>query len=132
MKRWTAAKILVAEEFQSFPQLIRQVLRARLEFQVIGEASDGLDAIQKALKLQPDLVLLDVGLPKLNGIEVVRRLNELAAPPKVLFISQMSPDVVPEALRAGAKGFVQKMRVVRDLLPAIDAVLKNERFIGGG
>jgi len=126
-------KILIVEDFEPFRKLIFLILKERLEFQVVGEASDGLLALQKVQQLQPDLILLDVGLPNLNGIGVARRLRKVAVPPKILFLAQeSSPDVVGEALRLGALGYVHKARTVSDLLPAVDAVLRGERFVSSG
>jgi CheY-like chemotaxis protein len=100
------------------------------EFQVIGQASDGLEALQKATELQPDLILLDIGLPKLNGIETARRVRKLAPDIRILFFSQYSSsDVVQEALGTGALGYVHKLHARSELLPAIKAVLAGKRFV---
>jgi DNA-binding NarL/FixJ family response regulator len=91
--------------------------------------SDGLEAVQKAKELQPDLILLDIGLPKLNGIEVAKRVRRFAPIARLLFVSQeSSSDVVRETFRLGAQGYVHKPRAQSDLLPAIDAVLGGKRF----
>ena len=98
---------------------------------VIGEASDGLEAIQKARELRPDLILMDIGLPKLNGIEAARRVCRLLPNAKILFISmETSADIVKEVFRAGAVGYVQKPHVGSELLPAIEAILSGKQFIG--
>ena len=97
------------------------------------EASDGTEALEKAEKLQPDLVVLDIGLPKLNGIEVAKRLRQLAPQAIILFLSQEpSSDVVREALRMGALGYVHKARAGSELLPAIEAVLGGNRYVSRG
>jgi CheY-like chemotaxis protein len=107
-------------------------LEKRPEFQIIGQASDGLEAIQKAEELQPDLILLDIGLPKLNGMEAAKRIRIVAPHTKILFVSQESDsDVVGEALNVGALGFVHKIRARSDLLPAIEAVHHGRRFVSG-
>jgi DNA-binding NarL/FixJ family response regulator len=125
-------KILVVEDFEQFRRFIVSALQRRPQFQVT-EASNGLEALQEAETLQPDLVLLDIGLPHLNGMEVARRLRKLAPAAKILFVSQeRSPDVVREALRLGALGYVQKPRAGSDLLPAIDAALEGRRFVSAG
>jgi DNA-binding NarL/FixJ family response regulator len=125
-------KILVVEDFEQFRRFIVSALQRRPQFQVT-EASNGLEALQEAETLQPDLVLLDIGLPHLNGMEVARRLRKLAPAAKILFVSQeRSPDVVREALRLGALGYVQKPRAGSDLLPAIDAALEGRRFVSTG
>lgn len=90
--------------FQPFQQFISSTLRERPEWQVICEVADGLEAVQKAEELQPDLILLDIGLPKLNGIEAARRIGTLAPQSKILFLSQESSvDVVREAISWGAR-----------------------------
>jgi len=76
-----AIRILVVEDFEPFRRLVRRHLERRPEFQIIGEVADGLEAVQKAKELQPDLVLIDIGLPTLNGIEAARRIREVAPPP---------------------------------------------------
>ena len=122
-------RILVVEDFKPFRQVIRSELRKRVEFQVT-EASDGLDAIRKTEEQQPDLILLDIGLPNLNGLEVAKRVQEMPNHPKILFVSlESSLDVVREALNLGALGYVHKLRAFSDLLPAVDAVLGGKRFV---
>jgi DNA-binding NarL/FixJ family response regulator len=124
-----APKILVVEDFERFRQFVVSTLQQSGKFQIV-EASAGLEALQKVEEQQPDLVLLDIGLPNLNGIEVARRLRRLAAPPKIVFLSQeSSPEVVGEALSLGALGYVHKLRTGSDLLPAIEAALEGRRFV---
>jgi len=126
-------KILVVDDFEGFRRFVCSVLQQRAEFQVIGQAADGLEALQKAEQLQPDLILLDIGLPKLNGLETAKRLPMFAPHAKILFISQeTSPDVAQETFRLGAQGYVHKLRATRELLPAIEAVLRGKRFVSSG
>ena len=123
-----SSKILVAEDFENFRRFVCTLLQQKAELQ-IAQTSDGLEAIQCAQELHPDLVLLDIGLPSLNGLDVARRLREFAPAVKILFLSQeSSPEVVREALSLGA-GYVHKARAQSDLLPAIDAVLEGKRFV---
>jgi DNA-binding NarL/FixJ family response regulator len=118
-------KILVVEDYERFRGFVCSLLQQRSDFQ-ITEASDGLEAVQKAEALQPDLILLDIGLPKLNGIEVARHH---AVTTRILFLSQeSSADVIREALSLGA-GYVHKPCAQSDLLPAIEAVLEGKRFV---
>jgi DNA-binding NarL/FixJ family response regulator len=125
-------RILVVDDFESFRRFVCSVLQQREEFQVT-EASNGLEAVQKAEELQPDLILLDIGLPNLNGLEVAKRVRKLAPAAKILFVSQeSSPDVVREALSLGALGYVHKPRCQTDLLPAIEAVLRGKPYVGSG
>jgi DNA-binding NarL/FixJ family response regulator len=98
--------------------------------QVIDEASDGLEAVQKAEELQPDLILLDIGLPKLNGIDAAHQILGLVPTVNILFVSQNSnADVVEAALCNGAKGYVWKQETSRDLVPAIEAILGGAHFV---
>ena len=123
--------ILVVEDIEGFRQLVCSLLQPRAEFQV-ELASDGLEAVQKAKELQPDLLLLDIGLPSLNGMEVARRVRKLAPAAKILFFSvESDPDLVAEALALG-EGYIHKPRVQTDLLPAVEAVLGGEQFVSDG
>jgi DNA-binding NarL/FixJ family response regulator len=104
-------------------------LEKRPEFQIVGQASDGLEAIQKAAMLQPDLVLLDIGLPKLNGLRAAEQIRRLAPRSKILFLSQeFSLDVVQHALDLGALGYLHKTRA-GELLLAIDSVLAGKQYV---
>ena len=95
----------------------------------MGEATDGLDALQKALELRPDLILLDISLPSLNGIEVARQMRSLVPESKVIFLTQeSSSDVIQEALSLGARGYVIKNMVVADLFAAVETALMGRTF----
>ena len=123
-------RVLIVEDFLPFRQFIRSTLRKRPELQVICEVSDGMEAVQKAQQLQPDLILLDLGLPTLGGIEAARRIRKLAPEAKIIFVSQeSSDDVVQEALNVGGWGYVYKTRAGRDLLAALDAVQSETQFV---
>jgi DNA-binding NarL/FixJ family response regulator len=122
-------RILVVEDYEPFRRVLCAKLQQRPEFQVIGQAADGSEAVHQGAELQPDLVLLDIGLPTLNGIDAAKRILSAAPHSKILFLSQeASPEVVEEALCFGM-GYVQKTHLHRDLLPAIEAVLQGRRFI---
>jgi DNA-binding NarL/FixJ family response regulator len=123
-------RVLVVDDHEPFRHFVRATLSVRPELQIIGEASDGLDAVQKAEELQPDLIVLDIGLPQLNGIEAARRIRKLSPQPKILFLTQeSSAEIVQEAIGLGALGFVIKAQAARDLPAALEAVLRNEKFI---
>ena len=125
-------KVLVVEDFQRFRLFVCSLLAQRTEF-LVTEACDGLEAVQRAGTLQPDLVLLDIGLPNLNGMEVARRISKLAPATKILFLSQeRSPDIVREALILGALGYLEKARAGSELFAAIDTVLEGRRFVSSG
>jgi len=124
------ARILVVDDYEPFRCFLRATLETRPELKVIGEASDGFEAVQKAKELEPDLILLDVGLPTLNGIEAARRIRELSPKSKILFVSEnRSWDIVEEALRTGAEGYVVKSDAAGELLPAVNAALGGKRFV---
>ena len=126
-----SVRILVVEDHEQFRRFIYSTLEKAPELQVVDIASDGLAAVQKAEQLQPDLILLDIGLPKLNGIEAARRIRRLSPETKILFVSQeSSADVVREALGTGASGYVVKSDAGRELLEAMSAVLRGELFVG--
>jgi DNA-binding NarL/FixJ family response regulator len=126
----SSARVLIVDDNGPFRQFVRSTLGRRPGLQIIGEASDGLEAVQKASELQPDLIVLDIGLPSLNGIEAGRRIRKLSPRAKILFLSQeSSAEVVQEALSLGALGFVIKMHAAGDLLLAVEAVLRNEQFV---
>ena len=116
-------RILLVEDFEPFRRFIRSQLQPRLDLEVIAEVSDGLEAVQVAGQLQPDLILLDIGLPKLNGIEAARRIRKLCPESKIVFLSQeSSADVIEEALNSGGTGYVIKANAGSELLDAIDAI----------
>ena len=125
-------RILVVDDFEGFRRFVDSALRRRTGFQVV-EASDGLAAVEKTKELKPDLILLDIGLPSLNGLEVARRIREFDPSARILFLSQESSgEVIQEALGLGATGYVHKSSAQRDLLPAIEAVLKGKQFVSNG
>jgi DNA-binding NarL/FixJ family response regulator len=123
-------RILVADDYERWRRQVRSLLQARPEWQVIAEATDGPETVQKAEELKPDLILLDIGLPKLSGIEAARQIRQLSPNSKIIFLSMYnSPDVVQTGLSTGARGYVRKTDVKRELLPAMDAVLQGKQFV---
>ncbi len=127
----STVRILVVDDYEPWRRFVSTTLQKQPTLQVIGEALDGLEAVQKAEELHPDLIVLDIGLPSLNGIEVARRIRKLSPKSKILFASQgSSADVVQEALGTGAHGYVVKTDARRELLTAVNAVLRGEHFIG--
>jgi DNA-binding NarL/FixJ family response regulator len=127
----SVVRVLVVDDYEPFRRFVCSTLGRRQDLQVIGEVSDGLEAVHKAERLRPDLVLLDLGLPILNGIEAAQRIRMLSPDSKILFVSQESSSaVVQEALGAGACGYVIKTDARSELLTAVDAVLLGEQFLG--
>jgi two-component system, NarL family, nitrate/nitrite response regulator NarL len=123
-------RILIVDDSERWRRSVHALLSILSNLEVISEAADGLEAVQKCEQLQPDLVLLDIHLPKLSGFEVARRISELSPSPKILFLSSyQSLDVMKEALRVGS-GFVVKVDAARDLLPVVRAMIRDEPFIG--
>ena len=126
----SSIRILVVEDFAPFRKVIRSTLGERADLQVICEVADGLEAVQKAEELKPELILLDIGLPTLNGIEAARQIRKLAPDSKIIFLTQeSSADVVQEALSLGASGYVVKTRAGSELLAAVEAVLLEKQFV---
>lgn len=125
-----SVRILVVDDNERWRGFLRTTIGEQLELQIVGEASDGWEGIQQTERLQPDLILLDTGLPKLNGIEAARRIREISPTSKILFMSEnRSPDIVEEGLSTGAGGYVVKPDAGRELLPAVKAVLEGKRFV---
>ena len=126
----SSIKVLVVEDYEPFRRFLRSTLQNRPQLQVVSEVSDGFEAVRKAQELRPDLILLDIGLPKLNGIEATRRICKLSPKSKILFVSQeLAFDLVQEALSTGASGYIVKTDVANELLTAVDAALRGEMFV---
>jgi DNA-binding NarL/FixJ family response regulator len=124
-------RVLVVEDFAPFRRFICSTLEKRANLQVICEVSDGLEAVHKAEELKPDLILLDIGLPTLNGIDAARRIRKLAPESKIIFLTQeSSPDIVQEALGLGAWGYVVKTKAASELLAAVESVISEKQFVG--
>ncbi|MGB9448129.1 MAG: response regulator transcription factor, partial [Candidatus Acidiferrum sp.] len=122
--------MLVVDDFADWRSCVREKLRENRSFQVIGVASDGLEAVLKAEGLQPDLILLDIGLPKLNGIEAARRIRKVAPESKILFLSQeRDPHVAQAALSAGGDGYVLKSDAGSELLAAVEALMLGNKYV---
>jgi DNA-binding NarL/FixJ family response regulator len=116
-------RILLVEDFEPWRRFVHSIVQEQPKLQIIGEVSDGLAAVDEAAKLKPDLILLDIGLPMLDGIAAARKIRKIAPKSRILFLSQeFSAEVGREALKFGA-GFVVKSDAFRELLPAINAVI---------
>ena len=125
-----ATSILLVDDFAPWRHYVSTALQKQPGFRIVDEASDGVEAVQKAQQRKPDLILIDVGLPILNGIEAARRIREVSPSSKILFLSaDRSIDVVDEALRLGAAGYVVKSDAARQLLLAVEAVLQGRKFL---
>jgi len=116
----------VVDDYEPFQQFLSSRLQDTSGVYVCWEASDGLETVQKAEELRPDLILLDIGLPQLNGIEVARRIRRVSPGSRILFVSQeSSADAVQEALRTGARGYVVKTDAASKLVEGVNAVLRR-------
>ena len=118
--------VLIVDDSEEFRNFLRLALQEKCEYRIIAEASDGLEAVQQAEELHPDLILMDIRLPTLNGIEAYRRIRNLSPSSKILFVSQEgSAEIVQEVLdQLGANGYLLKLDAA-ELLGAIDAVLQG-------
>ena len=125
--------ILVVDDFQPFRTWVFSELQSEPAWRVIADATDGIEAVQKAQELRPELIILDIGLPRLNGIEAARLILRANPAPKIIFLSQeCSADVVAEAIRLGASGYVVKAHAGDELLKAIRAVLQGKQYVSRG
>jgi DNA-binding NarL/FixJ family response regulator len=122
-------RILLVDDHPVVRQGLKTLLEGRSGWEVIGEASDGAEAVEKAKDLNPDVMVLDVTMPKMNGLEACRLLRRLAPQLEILFVTQHdSPQMMREALEAGARGYVVKSNAARDLLAAVEAVSQHRVF----
>lgn len=122
--------VLVVDDYEPFRRFVRSTLGQRPDLQVIGEASDGPEAVQKVVDLKPDLIVLDIGLPTLNGIAAARQIHKLVPEAKIIFLTQESSvDIAQEALSLGALGYVVKAHAESELLAAVDAVCQGVQFV---
>jgi len=124
----TTVRILIVDDYAPFCQRVRSILEGS-RFQVVGEAIDGCEAVQQAQELQPDVILLDLSLPKLNGIQAAERIRRISPGSKILMLSQdCSPDLVQAAFNEGVLGYLCKSSIQSRLLPAIESILSGKRF----
>jgi len=126
-------RVLVVEDHEPFRRVICELLQQRADLLIVGEAADGLDAICQAEALRPDVVMLDIGLPMLSGIEVAGRIRAKVPDAKLMFVTnESSLEVVEQAFRRGAHGYVYKPRAERDVFPVLEAIMRGGRFVSGG
>jgi DNA-binding NarL/FixJ family response regulator len=122
-------RILVADDHPVVRHGLRTLIGSRPEWEIIDEAEDGIQAVEKADRLQPDVVVLDVSMPKMDGLEACRRIRRIVPKSEILFVTQHdSPQMMREAMGAGARGYVVKSDAARDLLAAVEAVSQHKFF----
>ena len=123
-------RVLLVDDSDLWRRSIRSIFQAQDLWKIVGEASDGWDAIEQVERLEPDLILLDVALPQLNGIEAAGRILERTHAPKILFMSaHTSPDIADAALATGAHGYLLKGDAGGELLNAMEIVVRGKRFV---
>jgi DNA-binding NarL/FixJ family response regulator len=133
----SVVSVLVVDDVEDWRRLVSSMLRAE-PFEIVGEASDGVMAVQFAEQMQPSIVLLDIGLPGLDGIKAGAGIRRVAPDAKIVFVSQhFDPDIIRAALQLGARGYVLKSDAARELVKAINTVLSGKVFVsssvaGGG
>jgi len=131
--RTSLTRILLVEDFKPYRSLTATLLSHNPDLKVIGEAEDGSEAVAQAQQLRPDLILMDIGLPKLNGLEAARRMRDVLPSAKIVFLTQVADaDVVKVAFNLGARGYIVKQQAETELLIAIAAVLSGKRFVTSG
>lgn len=126
----SSLRILLADDFEPWRRFVSSILQKDSRLVLVLEVSDGLEAVRKAQELHPSLILLDIGLPTLNGIEAARKILNVAPNSKILFLSENnSPEIAEEALRVGGRGYVVKSDAGRELLAAVQAVSAGRRYV---
>lgn len=129
----TCIRTFIVDDFELFRKIISSALSEQPGFQIVAEASNGVEAVRKAEEMQPDLVILDISLPELNGIEVAKRIRTLSPDSKILFFTGIShPEIARAALNTGANAYVLKTDGVIELMRAIRAVLNGRRYVSKG
>lgn len=129
----SVTRILLVDDFVPWQRLVLRLLKSETNLQIISAAVDGTEAVQKAEELQPDLILMDLNLPGMDGIEATRKVRIVSPGSKVIFLTDHNePDIVQAAFNAGASGYVLKPDFTADLIPAIRAVLLGQKFISRG
>ncbi len=125
-------QILVVDDFLPWQQLVSKMFESEPNLKIISFASEGFEAVQKAKELQPDVILMDISLPKLSGIEAARQIRKVAPNSKILFVSTYdSLEIVEAALDTGASGYVVKVDAGKELAKAVKAVFQGKRYVSG-
>jgi len=124
-------RILIVDDHDVVREGVRAILKKREGWQICGEAANGQDAVRQVEALKPDVVILDITMPKMSGLDVARTVVQSAPRSRVLMFTMHDSDTVEQAVRgSGAHGLVLKLHAARDLVKAVDAVLGGETFFG--
>jgi two-component system, NarL family, invasion response regulator UvrY len=128
--RTRSVRILLVDDFEPCRTLVSLILQDQPGYHIVAEAADGREAVEQTAELYPDLVVMDIGLPGLDGIEVTREIRNCSPGSTILFLTgNHDPGIARQALYAGARGYVHKFDVVAELAAAADAVLSGKRFV---
>ena len=120
------ARVLIVDDHEIFRRGLRALLEPSLEWQICGEAVDGMDAVEQCLSLKPDIVVLDVSMPRLNGLEAARLIKKQTPEPQIVIITQHdSPQIRSAAVEAGARAFVTKSAVGSELVSALRTIIQG-------
>ena len=120
-------RILVVDDHEPIRRSIRALLDARKGFVVCGEAADGLQAVKEAKSLRPDLIIMDVSMPNMNGLDAARMILREVRVSRILIISQNDPGIIRrQAVEARAHGSIEKSNIQRDLIPAVEGILSGD------
>lgn len=126
-----SVRILIVDDNEHWRRFLYSFLAHNPAWQIICEASDGVEAVERSLDLKPDVILLDIGLPELNGIEAARQIHKFAPASRILFLSESTqPEIVQAAFRVGGRGYVVKSDAGGELVRALEAVIANRQFVG--
>lgn len=131
--RMALTRVLVVDDSDDWRKIIFSLMKEDPSLEIVGEALDGVRAVQMAGEMQPAVILLDIGLPRLNGIQAGGWMRKLAPDSKIIFVSQeFDPDIIDSAMRIGAYGFVLKSDITKALVHAIHAAIRGEKFMSSG
>lgn len=126
------AKILIVDDFRHWHDFLLEVLESEKDFNIIGFASNGEDAVKKAAELEPDIILMDVSMPRMNGFEASNSIRSVSPNSRIVFVSEhRGPELIQTAFDVGGSGYVLKSDINIDLIPGMRAVLEGRQFVSG-
>jgi DNA-binding NarL/FixJ family response regulator len=126
----STVRVLVVDDFEPWRRFVSVMLRTKPGLAIVGEASDGSEAFRKAVELEPDLILMDIGLPTVNGLDTVRRIRDFVPEAKIILLSDESSfDVVQKAMDLGASAYVLKTSAAAELLTTVETVLSGLKIV---